>query len=403
MARDKEDERIIPASVKVKEIFSVTHSLSSKFMIRVLVFSHTYLPAHYRGKLRWLANTGKVQITLAALEKLRLPTGVSLAFEHSSEPFAYTFVKPILFHNHNVLRLYNPQQIANLLYQLHPDIVHVEAEPHSVLLGLLALFKQFFSYRLVAFSWENLFRRGRGPLKWLEGLSLKRVDWMIVGNSEAEKAIRWRGYYGPVSVIPQVGLDPEHFEECIYEPQTSLFRIGFVGRLVREKGVLDLWEAFVPLAGQASLVLIGEGPLRDVICRRAQALSIDRYVEIIGYIPYAQMPTLLKRLSVLVLPSRTTPFWKEQFGHVLAEAMLAGVPVVGSDSGAIPEVIGEAGLIFPEGNVEMLRKHLLSLMRNQDECRRLADLGRNRALNRFTDAAIGSATLQVYQQVLKNS
>lgn len=169
---------------------------------------------------------------------------------------------------------------------------------------------------------------------------------MIGGNQEAMEVVRWRGYKGPVAVIPQVGLDPAQFADPHSdEPDAAddSFRIGFAGRLVPEKGVLDLWEAFLPLANRAVLVLLGEGPLRDTILQQAATAGIAHRVEMPGYVPYAQMPAWLKSLDVLVLPSRTTTIWKEQFGHVLVEAMLAGVPVIGSNSGAIPEVIGKAG------------------------------------------------------------
>ncbi|MFN3704672.1 MAG: glycosyltransferase [Thermoflexales bacterium] len=371
--------------------------------MRVLMFSHTYLPAHYRGKLRWLAAEGQVDLTLVALRALRLPTGVRLVFEERPEPFVMRFLKPVAFTNHNVLRLYAPSQVAALLREIRPDIMHAEAEPHSLTLGLLALLRRRFPYRLVAFTWENLFRRGRGPLRWVERFTLRHVDWMIAGNLEAADVVRWRGYSGPVTVIPQVGLDPSHFDRDVLTPPPrhhGEFRIGFVGRLVPEKGVLDLWEAFLPLADRAVVVLIGEGPLRDVIRQKAAAAGVMHRVEMPGFVPYAEMPAWLRTLDVLVLPSRTTPIWKEQFGHVLAEAMLAGVPVVGSDSGAIPETVGDAGLLFPEGDIGALRERLAFLLDHPAERQRLAQAGQRRAFARFTDAAIAQATLQVYEQVM---
>jgi glycosyltransferase involved in cell wall biosynthesis len=113
------------------------------------------------------------------------------------------------------------------------------------------------------------------------------------------------------------------------------------------------------------------------------------------------MPAYLKGLDILVLPSRTIPHWKEQFGHVLTEAMAAEVAVIGSDSGAIPEVIGKTGLLFPQGDIEALRGHLVYLIEHPDERQRLADAGRQRALALFSDASIGQNTLQVYRQVLE--
>jgi glycosyltransferase involved in cell wall biosynthesis len=212
---------------------------------------------------------------------------------------------------------------------------------------------------------------------------------------------RWRGYAGPTSVIPQVGLDPAHFERAPAEPATgNTLRIGFAGRLVAEKGVMDLLEAFVPLAGRASLTFIGEGPLRAALEQRAAAAGVAAHVRFAGFVPYQDMPRWLKALDILVLPSRTAPRWMEQFGHVLAEAMLAGAAVIGSDSGAIPEVIGEAGLLFPEGDVEALRQRLTQLMDQPALRQELAAAGRRRALERFSDAAIAQATLDVYRAVL---
>src|SRR5207245_3300012 len=75
-------------------------------------------------------------------------------------------------------------------------------------------------------------------------------------------------------------------------------------------------------------------------------------------VPHHEVPRYLERMTALVLPSLTTPTWKEQFGHVLIEAMACGVPVIGSDSGAIPEVIGDAGLVVPEGDVAGLAEAL---------------------------------------------
>jgi glycosyltransferase involved in cell wall biosynthesis len=80
-----------------------------------------------------------------------------------------------------------------------------------------------------------------------------------------------------------------------------------------------------------------------------------RRVCVIRPVSYEQMPGLLKSFDVLVLPSVTiVPLHREQFGRVLIEAMAAGVPVVGSSSGAIPEVIGDAGLVVPERDATAL-------------------------------------------------
>jgi glycosyltransferase involved in cell wall biosynthesis len=111
------------------------------------------------------------------------------------------------------------------------------------------------------------------------------------------------------------------------------------------------------------------------------------------------MPAFYRRLDVCVLPSRSQPNWIEQFGRVLIEAMACGVPVIGSDCGEIPHVIGDAGLVFPEGSAVELRTHLGRLMADVDLHARLSRLGRERVLTHFTQAQIAARTAAVYHQI----
>jgi glycosyltransferase involved in cell wall biosynthesis len=112
------------------------------------------------------------------------------------------------------------------------------------------------------------------------------------------------------------------------------------------------------------------------------------------------MPSHDRQMDVLVLPSRTRPNWKEQFGRVLVEAMACGLPVIGSDSGEIPNVIGDAGLIFPEGQAGPLRDRLQRLMRDPGLVGTLSQRGRQRVLAHYTQARVAAQTYQVYRQIL---
>ena len=105
-------------------------------------------------------------------------------------------------------------------------------------------------------------------------------------------------------------------------------------------------------------------------------------------------------MDVLVVPSTTVPHWKEQFGRVLIEAMACGIPVVGSDSGEIPQVIGEAGLIFPEEHEASLRGHLSRLMKDKRLCYALAEKGRTRVKEGFAQRHIALATHDVYVDMM---
>jgi glycosyltransferase involved in cell wall biosynthesis len=111
------------------------------------------------------------------------------------------------------------------------------------------------------------------------------------------------------------------------------------------------------------------------------------------------MPDRLQQWDVLVLPSLTRSNWKEQFGRILVEAMACQVPVVASNSGEIPNVVGDAGLLVPEGDPGALRDGVAALL--DEPARRLAlgQAGRARVLARYTHRRIAEQTAQVYCQV----
>ena len=116
-------------------------------------------------------------------------------------------------------------------------------------------------------------------------------------------------------------------------------------------------------------------------------------------IPSTQMHDYYNQLHTLILPSLTRPNWKEQFGRVLIEAMACGVPVVGSDSGEIPNVIGDAGLVFAEGDGRALRDRLSQLMADPALRGEMARRGRERVLAHYTQAQVAAKTYQVYREL----
>ena len=181
----------------------------------------------------------------------------------------------------------------------------------------------------------------------------------------------------------------------------SSFVIGYAGALIPEKGVDLLLRACagLPDAGWR-LAIVGDGPERAQLGALANVLGIGERVDFLGQRASTQMPDVYPDFDVLVLPSLTRPNWKEQFGRVLIEAMACGVPVIGSDSGEIPNVIGDAGLIFPEGNIPALRDSIAGLLADPGQRARTALAGRKRVLAEFTQAQIAAETYRVYCEIL---
>jgi len=113
------------------------------------------------------------------------------------------------------------------------------------------------------------------------------------------------------------------------------------------------------------------------------------------------VPQYLRQLDLVVLPSITRPNWKEQFGRALIEAMACEVPVIGSSCGEIPNVIGDAGLVFPEGDVAALRGHIESLQCDPARRREMGERGRARVVEHFTQGRVAAETYAVYRTILQ--
>jgi len=169
---------------------------------------------------------------------------------------------------------------------------------------------------------------------------------------------------------------------------------------VEQKGVDLLLEALSGLEGTWRAYVLGSGPEGEALRSQARRLRLASRISFDELLPSSQMPTYYHQLDVLVVPSRTRPNWKEQFGRVIVEAMACGVPVIGSDSGEIPNVIGDAGLVFPEEQADVLRAHLARLLGDPSLYEELVRRGRERVLARFTQAQVAAQTYRVYRAVL---
>ncbi|HYN90200.1 MAG TPA: glycosyltransferase, partial [Ardenticatenaceae bacterium] len=227
----------------------------------------------------------------------------------------------------------------------------------------------------------------------------RATDHAIAGVHDAALVLRAKGYTGPLSIIPQFGVDPQQFHPVPREPGRPL-TIGYAGRYVEEKGLFVLLDALAGLEGDWRFVARGSGPLAGALAARTAELGLAERVQILPPLPSTEMASFYQAIDLLVLPSLSRPNWKEQFGRVLIEAMACGVPPVGSASGEIPNVIGDAGLIVAEGDPAALRGALAHLMADSAYRQHLGQRGRQRVLAQFTQAQIARRTWDVYRQVL---
>ena len=358
--------------------------------------SKAFVVGEYQRKLEEIASDPDVELAVIVPPAWRDARGM-LRLEQAHTRGYCLMVEPIRFNGEFHLHYY--PTLARRAAEFKPDIVHIDEEPYNLAAYHALRIARGLGAKSLFFSWQNINRRYPLPFALMERWVLEHVDYGIAGTEEAAGVWRAKGYRGPLAVIPQFGVDPEIFKPG-ERRQDDHFVIGYAGRLVKEKGLDLVIRAALTLPGRWLIRLAGDGPERERLAGLAGILNVGGSLEILGPMSSAAMPGYYRGLDALVLAARTTPGWKEQFGRVLIEAMACGVPVVGARSGAIPEVIGEAGLTFPEGDIEALRECLVSLAEHPRLRAQLGEAGRARVLANYTQAQVAARTVAVYKEMM---
>ena len=367
----------------------------------------------YQRKLEELALHPDVHLTVVVPSAWR--EGRHLVHLERAHTRGYELISvPLAFNGQFHVHFY--PTLGRLLRRNRPDILHMDEEPYNLATWLALREGRAVGARCLFFTWQNLLRRYPLPFSLFERANHRCANHAIAGNPTAADVLRAKGYRGPVTVIPQFGVDPNIFsprpidahaptqnnDSSSFGLHPSSFIIGYAGRLVPEKGVDVLLHACssLPATLDWSLRLLADGPDRGRLTALAANLGVADRVSFLGRVPSTQAPQFYRTLDVLALPSLSRPNWVEQFGRVLTEAMACGVPVVGSHSGEIPWVIGDAGRIFPEGDAGALARILAELAGDPVQRAALAAAGRARLLAHFTQAQIAVETTAVYREML---
>jgi L-malate glycosyltransferase len=387
--------------------------------MKILVASHSYIVDLNREKLRLLAQVEpNIEVTIAVPKRWR-PGGVmkdTIVTEPVDEG-NFRVVPLSNFSENNQGLLSFGADLVSLMRSFRPDVIQVEQGVKSLAYAQMITLNKLLGLNAknVFFTWWNLPYDLKFPLSWLESYNLNNSHGIVVGNQDGFQILRDRQYQGPMEIMPQLGVD-----ETLFKPQKQVelaqqlgidddeFVVGFVGRFVPEKGLKTLFNALSNLkAKRWKLLLLGRGPMKEELQQLAESLGFsDRLIQVES-VPHADVYRYINLMSTLVLPSETTydfktltaAGWKEQFGHVIIEAMACQVPVIGSDSGEIPNVIADAGLVFPEGNSDELHDRLNRLMSDAQFAQEIGDRGYQRAIVKYTNSALAKDLLAFYRSL----
>lgn len=289
------------------------------------------------------------------------------------------------------------------------DIAHVAETYYGYDLQAINLKKEGFIKKVVSTCWETIAFNNEtvAKKKRIKEKVRSGIDLFICPTERARQALIKEDVEQNKIKVIRLGVELKKFKsknkKGKIDGTAKNFTILFVGRLVEEKGVMDLYNAFVKIKNSKlkakdynlKLKIIGEGPLKQSIDLRVRGDCLRSFVTIVTKL-YGEMPQVYQDSDILVLPSKKTKTWEEQYGMVLVEAMASGLPIVAYKSGAIPEVLGDVGLLVGEGDIEGLKKAILSLVEDKRLKTKLGRRGRSRAEDKFNRLKIAKKLEKIY-------
>ncbi|MCX6732235.1 MAG: glycosyltransferase family 4 protein, partial [Candidatus Roizmanbacteria bacterium] len=244
------------------------------------------------------------------------------------------------------------------------DIVHV-GDPHYYYSYQAAVLRSKGQIKkLISTWWETIpfNNESTAAKKRIKKFTMQYVDRFVCYTEKAKQCLITEGINeNKISLIP-LGVDVSLFYPAS-KKESKPFTVLFVGRLVEEKGIMDLYNAFkkvIATAKDIRLHIIGQGPLENTLRKLKQEDNLQNSVTI-EHKSYKEMPTVFRQADVFCVPSKKTSTWEEQYGMVFIEAMASGLPIVSTKSGAIVDIVKNAGILTKEGDEQGLAQSITDL------------------------------------------
>lgn len=373
--------------------------------MRVLRIAHASLTPRLRERERALARCyPDVELEVVTTNRWR---EAEVEVEATDDDlFPVRTVRPYLS-RHIQLFAYDPRPIVAAMRAHRPHLIDLNAEPFSVQCAEVLTLRNWFAPRVpvVLQCAQNILRDYPPPFSWFRRRAGQQAAAAYVCSETVRDVLRETGFLKPVRIIP-FGVDLESFHPRVasLRDASEPLTIGFVGRMFQGKGLSVLADALARLSKEKwRLLVVGDGPARESFAQMLDTFRLTARTQFTGAVGYEHLPELYRQMDIVVVPSRTTKRVREQFGRVLIEAMASGVPVIGSDSGAIPEVIGSAGLVVPNANAAALAEALGRLLKNESLRRELARAGREHVARHYSWELVAGQMHELFCEVLKPS
>jgi glycosyltransferase involved in cell wall biosynthesis len=372
---------------------------------RFLVVGPTYTIATNRRKLWALAEYFEMTCATSTFSSRHVYGRPMRDFEEHNleEPIEVHRFRELPENRENTRFIY--RGFASLLKSKTFDFILVENEPWGLLKWQTWLFARTFQSRALfgEFSWENVERPGfKGLLLgWAYRLSAWADHFVVCGNEAGKQIFLKNGAAKkPMLVAPQLGVDTSLFRPATEVERLALRKgqglppdaivVGYCGRLSPEKGVMELYQAVAKIRNEhpeVHLAILGNGPCGDELAQLSRS-----WCHLFRSRPHFEIPDFIRALDIFVLASKPLcepgRVWQEQFGHVLIESMASRVLTLGSNSGAIPEVLADPRLLFPHSSASAIADALQLFVENPGLREKIVEMQHTRVLGNYSHAAV---------------
>jgi len=385
--------------------------------MRAVVISHAAVIPANQVPYCIIERMPDTALVMIVPERWNASIGGMTEFTRHEDLRCQVITKPVRFNGN--INVHSYRGLSEMDFPFTPEVIYADEDPFSLAAHQAFRIAKRLKVPFVFKSNQNLVKKYPPPFCWTERAVYNGATCAQAIAPACADVLRQKGYEGHIEIIPHA------VDTGIWQPKPAgklrealgiapdAFVIGYLGRLTPEKGLRDLLRAVnnleARLAADGStprdtvLLMVGEGELRGEIEAWSESQTRARAL-VTGVVPHGEaVAQHVNCMDVMVLPSRTTASWKEQFGRVVIEGMACGVPVIGSDSGHIPVLIEETGggLVFPEGDVGAFAEALHKLRTDPDAIESLGETGRAHVNEHYSYERIAQQTADMLRDAIE--
>ena len=363
-------------------------------LVHVLRVYHGGRAASHRARERALAALG-VEVSLAVPASWPETTESGSSYSEALAMYELPVTRAGDVNRHAYT---SSEALCRVISELRPDVLDIHEEPFSVAA------RQWLAAAppnlpVVMYTAQNVDKRFPPPFAQYERAAHRRVAALYPCSRQSVSVARGKGFTGLIDVLP-LGYDDAIFTPGSQSADDDELVLALAGRLVPEKGVVDAVEilARVNATRPARLVVVGSGPEEATARQRAATLGVSDRLELVPWQPTEELAATYRSAHVVLVPSRPTETWVEQFGRVIVEAQASGAAVAGYASGSIPEVAGDAAVLAPVGAQGELAEAIVELLDDPTEFEHHRALGFDLCRSR-TWTQVAARQAELYRRV----